>query len=120
MNKVHFITRDKSFYKEFFSLLVFIALQNLIVYCVNLADNVMLGRWSEEALSGVALANQIQFLLQMIVSSVGEGVVVLASQYWGKKDLRPIPDVNGVGLKIALGTGLLFTLAGFFLPRQIL
>ena len=32
MNKVHFITRDKSFYKEFFSLLVFIALQNLIVY----------------------------------------------------------------------------------------
>ena len=117
---MHFITRDKSFYKEFFSLLVFIALQNLIVYCVNLADNVMLGRWSEEALSGVALANQIQFLLQMIVSSVGEGVVVLASQYWGKKDLRPIPDVNGVGLKIALGTGLLFTLAGFFLPRQIL
>ena len=43
---MHFITRDKSFYKEFFSLLVFIALQNLIVYCVNLADNVMLGRWS--------------------------------------------------------------------------
>ena len=57
------ITRDKSFYKQFFSLLLFIALQNLIVYCVNLADNIMLGRWSEEALSGVALANQVQFLL---------------------------------------------------------
>lgn len=114
------MTRDKSFYKEFFSLLVFIALQNLIVYCVNLADNVMLGRWSEEALSGVALANQIQFLLQMIVSSVGEGVVVLASQYWGKKNISPIPHVNGIGLKIALGTGLLFTLAGFFLPEKLL
>ena len=79
------ITRDKSFYKQFLSLMVFIALQNLIVYSVNLADNIMLGNYSQEALSGVALANQVQFLLQMIVSGVGEGVVVLASQYWGKK-----------------------------------
>ena len=114
------ITKDKSFYKQFFSLLVFIALQNLIVYCVNLADNIMLGRWSEEALSGVALANQVQFLLQMIVSSVGEGVVVLASQYWGKRDLKPIPYINGIGLDVALGIGTLFMLAGFFMPEPIL
>ena len=114
------ITRDKSFYKQFFSLLLFIALQNLIVYCVNLADNIMLGRWSEEALSGVALANQVQFLLQMIVSAVGEGVVVLASQYWGKRDLRPIPFINGVGLNVALAVGGLFMLAGLFVPEPIL
>ena len=114
------ITRDKSFYKQFFSLLLFIALQNLIVYCVNLADNIMLGRWSEEALSGVALANQVQFLLQMIVSAVGEGVVVLASQYWGKRDLRPIPFINGVGLNVALAVGGLFMLAGLFVPGPIL
>ena len=114
------ITKDKAFYKEFFSLLLFIALQNLIVYCVNLADNIMLGRWSEEALSGVALANQVQFLLQMIVSAVGEGVVVLASQYWGKRDLRPIPFINGVGLNVALAVGGLFMLAGLFVPEPIL
>ena len=114
------ITKDKAFYRQFFSLLVFIALQNLIVYCVNLADNIMLGRWSEESLSGVALANQIQFLLQMIVSGVGEGVVVLASQYWGKRELSPIPRINGIGLKIALGTGFAFMLAGFFMPEKLL
>ena len=114
------ITKDKSFYRQFFSLLVFIALQNLIVYSVNLADNIMLGRWSEEALSGVALANQVQFLLQMIVSAVGEGVVVLASQYWGKRDLRPIPFINGVGLNVALAVGGLFMLAGLIVPEPIL
>ena len=114
------ITKDKAFYKEFFSLLLFIALQNLIVYCVNLADNIMLGRWSEEALSGVALANQVQFLLQMIVSAVGEGVVVLASQYWGKRDLRPIPFINGIGLNVALAVGALFMLAGLIVPESIL
>ena len=114
------ITRDKSFYKQFLSLMVFIALQNLIVYSVNLADNIMLGNYSQEALSGVALANQVQFLLQMIVSGVGEGVVVLASQYWGKKELRPIPHIGGIGARVALVTGALFMLAGLVVPRQIL
>ena len=114
------MTRDKKFYSDFFSLLVFIALQNLIVYCVNLADNIMLGRWSEEALSGVALANQIQFLLQMIVTSAGEGVVILASQYWGKKDPGTIPSINCTGLIIGLIIGSIFTLAGFFFPHQLL
>ncbi len=114
------ITKDKSFYRQFFSLLVFIALQNLIVYSVNLADNIMLGRWSEEALSGVALANQVQFLLQMIVSAVGEGVVVLSSQYWGKRDRAPIPRINGIGLRVALAVGALFMLAGLIVPGPIL
>ena len=114
------ISKDKYFYREFFSLLLFIVLQNLIVYSVNLADNIMLGRWSQDALSGVALANQVQFLLQMIVSGAGEGVVVLASQYWGKRDLRPIPSINGIGLKVSLSVGVLFLTAGLFFSEPIL
>ena len=117
---MHIFTRDKSFYKKFFSLLFFIAGQNLIVFSVNLADNVMLGNFSEQALSGVALANQVQFLLQMIVTGIGEGVVVLASQYWGRKDIAPIRFVNGVGMRVALAAGLIFLAAGLFLPEPIL
>ncbi len=114
------ISKDKAFYRQFFSLLLFIALQNLIVYCVNLADNIMLGRWSEEALSGVALANQVQFLLQMLTAGVGEGVVVLASQYWGKRELKPIPSISGIGLRVALSAGVLFMLAGRLAPGRVL
>lgn len=117
---MHIFTRDKAFYRQFFSLLFFIAGQNLIVFSVNLADNVMLGNFSEQALSGVALANQVQFLLQMIVNGVGEGVVVLASQYWGKRDLAPIRSINGVGLRVALITGFIFLVAGLFFPEFIL
>ena len=114
------LTRDRDFYRQFFRLILFLALQNLIVYSVNLADNIMLGNYSEAALSGTACANQVQFLLQMIVSSVGEGVVVLSAQYWGKRDLRPIPFIAGIGMRVALATGLAFTLGGFFFPREIL
>lgn len=114
------LSRDKSFYKQFFSMLFFIAGQNLIVFSVNLADNVMLGNFSESALSGVALANQVQFLLQMIVNGIGEGVVVIASQYWGKRETEPIRLVTGIGMRVALVTGVIFLMAGLCLPEFIL
>ncbi len=117
---MNIISRDRKFYRQFFSMLLFIAGQNLIVFSVNLADNVMLGNYSEQALSGVALANQVQFLLQMIVNGVGEGVAVLASQYWGKRQTDPIRYAAGIGLRVALITGLIFLFAGLFLPWQIL
>ena len=51
--------KDKNFYKEFFSLYVLLVLQNVIILLVNLADNIMIGAYSETALSGVAAVNQI-------------------------------------------------------------
>ena len=85
--------KDTYFYKTFFSLFGVVALQNLIVFSVNLADSVMIGTYSELAMSGVSLANQIQFLLHMFVNGAANGLVVIASQYWGKKQLVPIKKV---------------------------
>ena len=50
----------------------------------------MLGGYSELALSGVALCNQIQYFLQMTVMGIGAAMVVLASQFWGKKDTQSV------------------------------
>ena len=66
------LTKDRSFYLWFFRLTLTIALQNLVVFSVNLADNIMLGAYQETSLSGVALVNQIQFLLQMLTMGVGK------------------------------------------------
>lgn len=85
--------KDKYFYKTFFSLFFVVALQNLIVFSVNLADSIMLGSYSEISMSGVSLANQIQFLLQMFVNGAANGLVVISSQYWGKKQTEPIKKV---------------------------
>ncbi|PJN50339.1 hypothetical protein PAEVO_53830 [Paenibacillus sp. GM2FR] len=82
--------REKGFYKSFFWLTLVIGMQNLISVGVNLSDNVMLGGYSESALSGVALANQIQFLLHMLVLGVCEGLVIMSSRFWGAKDLGSI------------------------------
>lgn len=110
---------DKAFYRTFVILTLSLALQNLLTYSVNLADNIMLGRFSQDALSGASLCNQLQFFLQMLVQGVGEGVVVLGARYWGKKDLKPIPDIIGAGLRFGVSiAAVLFVLAVLF-PTQI-
>ena len=48
------LVRDRSFYKTFFRLTLAVAFQNVIIYAVNLADNVMLGSYSDSALAGAA------------------------------------------------------------------
>ncbi len=48
---------DTLFYRNFFSIYVILVLQNVVTLSVNLADNMMLGAYSETALSGVAAVN---------------------------------------------------------------
>lgn len=112
--------KDKPFYKAFFSMTAIIALQNLITFAVNLADNVMIGGYSQDALSGVAMVNQIQFLLQMVVGGIGNGITVLGAQYWGKKQIEPIRRVTSIGMVLALGASALMMLAVYFFPNQVL
>ena len=114
-----YITKDKDFYKTFARLTSVIALQNIIVYAVNLADNIMLGSYAESAMSGVALVNQIQFLLQMVIVGVGEGVVILGSRFWGRKTLEPIKDVVSIGLKCGFLIAAVTWAVVFFFPEQV-
>ena len=114
------ISRDKKFYKSLFSLAGVIAVQNLVVFSVNLADNIMIGRWSELSLSAVAICNQIQFLLQMIVTGAAGGLVVIASQYWGKKDIQPIKKLTSAAFLIGIGMTLALMLFAMFWPREAL
>lgn len=112
--------REKSFYRTFFALTLALALQNLLTFGVNLMDTVMLGRYSQEAMSGVSLCNQIQFLLQMLVGGAGEGAVVLGSQYWGKHKLEPISHIIGVALRFGAALSALLTAVVLLFPERLL
>ena len=108
----------KTFYKTFFGMYILLVLQNVISLSVNLADNIMLGAYSETALSGVAAVNQIQFVFQQLLNAVGDGLVILCSQYWGKKQTEPMKKLASGAMRIALAIAvLLFILVSVF-PRQ--
>ena len=91
-------TRDKAFYRSFLTLSLALMAEQAVILSVNLADNVMLGAYSESALSGVAAVNQIQFVLQQLVYGVSNGVIVLGSQYWGQHRPDAVKKLSAIGL----------------------
>ena len=112
--------KEPEFFKTFFRLLVVIALQQLAALVVNLVDNLMLGRYTELALSGATLVNQLQFVLQQVASAIGMGIVVLVSQYWGQKRIPEIKKIISVGMKFGMLIGVVFFILGLLIPEQLL
>ena len=113
------LTKDKSFYRTFWRLFFMIVLQNAIVLSVNLADNLMIGGYSETALSGVAAINSLQFLFQQLTIGIGDALVTMGSQYWGQGRTSPIKQLGKAALCAGAFLGiLLFVLTSLF-PYQI-
>ena len=113
-------TRDRDFYKTFVRLCVTLMLEQAVILSVNLADNLMLGTYSEAALSGVAAVNQIQFVLQQIVYAVSNAMIVLGSQYWGQKRTEEVRRLSSIGARTALLIALLLFILVSAFPRQAL
>lgn len=110
----------KQFYKMVFALVAPMTVQNLINIGVTSADVIMLGKVSETVLSASSLAGQVYFVLSLIFFGLTSGAAVLTAQYWGRKDMQSIETVFGISMDIALGVSLLFTLAAWVMPRQLM
>jgi putative MATE family efflux protein len=110
----------RNFYKLVFSLVLPMALQNLINVGVSSADVIMLGKVSETALSASSLAGQVQFIMSLIFFGLTSGAAVLTAQYWGKKDIRTIEKILGITMRIALAVAVLFTIVVLLIPVPIM
>ena len=110
---------DKVFYRTFIRLAAALMLEQAVVLSVNLADNLMLGTYSEAALSGVAAVNQIQFVYQQVVYAIGNAVIILASQYWGKKRMKEIRTIAGVGIWAEFTVAALLFAAASLIPERM-
>ena len=113
-------TKDRSFYRSLVTLAVPISLQNLVTFAVNFADNVMIGSLGDDAISGVYIGGQLQSVLQMFVGGIEGAILILAAQYWGKKDTQSIRKVVSIGIKFALAVGLLSSLVAVLFPQWVI
>ena len=113
-------TKDRSFYRSLILLAVPISLQNLVTFAVNFADNVMIGSLGDDAISGVYVGGQIQSVVQMFVGGIEGAILILAAQYWGRKDRDSIRKVVSIGVKFALGVGLFTTLVAVMFPQWVI
>ena len=115
-----FFTQERSFYRMLFSMLVMVALQNLVAYSVNMIDNIMLGKYSQTALSGAATVNQIFFLVQQVSIALCDALVILASQYYGQGRMTPVRKVTELALKAGFACGLFFSVLCALFPASVL
>ena len=113
-------TKDRSFYRSLVTLAVPISLQNLVTFAVSCADNVMIGSLGDDAISGVYIGGQLQSVLQMFVGGIEGAILILAAQYWGKKDTQSIRKVVSIGIKFALAVGLLSSLVAVLFPQWVI
>ena len=114
------ITRDRSFYRSLIALAIPVALQNLITFAVSFADNLMVGSLGDAAVSGVYMGSQIQTFLQMFSGGIEGAILILAAQYWGKRDVASIKRIIAIGLHFSIAFGLLLTAVCLAIPRPII
>ncbi|MCF0136648.1 MAG: MATE family efflux transporter [Lachnospiraceae bacterium] len=118
--KTDWLVKDKKFYQRLFALALPLAGQNILVYAVGLTDNIMVGSVSDLALSGVYVANQWMTLLQKFIQGFCTAALVLAAQYWGRKDTDSIKTITAMTARFAGVVALGFFAAAFFFPNQLL
>ncbi|MCR4716978.1 MAG: MATE family efflux transporter [Lachnospiraceae bacterium] len=77
---------DKEFYKLVLGVAIPIMIQNGISNFVSLLDNLMIGQVGTNAISGVAISNQLIFVYYLLVFGASAGIGIFTAQYYGIKD----------------------------------
>lgn len=111
---------EPGFFKNLMILAIPMMLQNLVTFLVGFADNVMVGTLGEIAISGVYLGNQLQSFMQTIIIGVDSAMLILAAQYWGRRDTATIKKIFVIAMRIALSLALVFNIAAVAAPRTVL
>ncbi|WP_416298335.1 MATE family efflux transporter [Paenibacillus illinoisensis] len=112
----HLGSGNRDFNRELMTLVIPIALQNLISATVISVDVLMLGMISQSAMSAVSLAGQITFALSLFYMGMSAGASILTAQYWGKKDTSTIQRILSIACMFSFGVSILFFLSSFFFP----
>lgn len=120
MNRIRLILQDRGFLRKTFTITIPIVLQNLLNNVLNLVDTLMIGRLGETSIAAVGLANKVFFVFVLLMFGICSGSGVLASQFWGKRDMFSIKRVLYISLLIGVAGSFIFTIPGIFFPKYVM
>lgn len=112
--------KDREFLKTMFKIGIPVMIQNLIQTSLNMVDTVMIGQVGKEAIAAVGLANQVFFVMILLIFGINSGASVFIAQFWGKRDLTNIKRTMGVALAFGIVITGLFMLVAVLTPTQIM
>lgn len=96
-------------------------LGNLLQQLYNTADSVMVGNFvGSNALAAVGASSSMIYLLIAFSQGAAVGAGVIVAQYLGARDKKSVSDAVHTSLVIAGILGIVLTIAGIVLSRQLL
>lgn len=87
---------------------------------LNMVSAIFLGQLGETALTAVGLANQLFFLLNLVLFGVMSGSATFTAQLWGRGDVANIRRVLGLAVQLGLLVSLFFAALALVWPEQVL
>ena len=96
------LVREKSFYRHVAVLMVPLILQMLLSISVDTLSTMMLGTVSQVNMTIVTQANQVSWIVRVIMIGFSGGTAVLAAQYWGVRNKEKLQTIVSVSLRFML------------------
>jgi putative MATE family efflux protein len=84
---------------------------------LNMVGVVMIGQLGAAPVAAVGLANQIFFLLNLVLFGITSGSAMFTAQLWGKRDVLNIRKVLGLALTLGLIVATFFLIIAEFFPE---
>lgn len=120
MSRITNIISDRKFYKTMLLIAVPVMIQNLVTSLLNMMDTIMVGKLGETEIASVGIANQYFFFFNMILMGLCGGCSVFIAQYWGKRDIKNIRRIMGIGILSIIAAASVFVIAGYFKPSGVI
>ncbi len=90
-----FLSEERLFSnKDLWKLFIPLIIEQFLEYLVGLADSIMVSSVGEASVSGVSLVDFVMALLISIFSALSTGGAVIASQYFGKKQIKEAKEAS--------------------------
>ena len=111
---------NHTFNRALITLVVPIALQNLISAAVISADVLMLGMVNQSVMAAVSLAVQVTFVLTLFYMGLATGAGILTAQYWGRKDVKAIQRVLSISCMFSICISIIFFVFSLCFPGLLM
>ena len=94
-----------------------IILTGLLQLSYNMADNMIVGKFSSEefALAAVGATNEVTSLILILILGIGAGASVVVTQAYGAKDTEKISKSVHTSITFAMISGVVFAFITFII-----
>ncbi|TDW16383.1 putative MATE family efflux protein [Breznakia blatticola] len=111
---------SKPFLKRVLYLALPVVIQQLLVNLLSIADTLMIGGISEEAISAVTVANKFFFIFNLAVFGLANGVGIYIAQYFGAKNHNAYHQTFRFGLRACFWVGCISTIYLCIFPESVI